>query len=448
MTLIDRWGESLSTGNRTSADRFEEALTLLNGFYLDPLAVIDSALAEDPEFVMGHIFRASLFLISTEKPAEAELRRSLETAERLASRANARERGHMAALRAWLEGDYHHSAHLYGRIVQDHPRDILALQVGHQCDFFLGQRDMLRDRVAWVLPHWNEEVPGFNFVLGMHAFGLEETNLFAEAEDAVQRALALEPRDPWTIHAQAHVYEMQGRLDEGVAFLRGRADDWAPDNMFAYHNWWHLGLYHLDRGEVDEVLRIYDTGIRPASSSVALELVDAAAMLWRLHLRGVDVGNRWDEVADTYETMIDDGYYVFNDVHAMMAFIATGRGRAAERLVRTVERAAEAPGSNGGLSRDIGLPLCRALLAFGAGRYAEAANTIIATRPHARRFGGSNAQRDVLTLTAIEAALRGGQRGMAQAIAAERLALKPEHPFNRALADRAAALPADTDAAA
>ena len=42
---------------------------------------------------------------------------------------------------------------------------------------------MLRDRVAQVLPHWNADVPGYGYVLGMYAFGLEETNLYDRAEE-------------------------------------------------------------------------------------------------------------------------------------------------------------------------------------------------------------------------------------------------------------------------
>ena len=92
--------------------------------------------------------------------------------------------------------------------------------------------------------------------------------------------------------------EMQGRHRDGVDFLTSRADDWSIGNGLAFHNWWHLGLFHLDLGDHDRVLEIYDTRIRPAQTPVALEMVDATAMLWRLTLRGVDVGARWQPLAD------------------------------------------------------------------------------------------------------------------------------------------------------
>src|SRR3546814_6792939 len=125
---------------------------------------------------------------------------------------------------------------------------------------------MLRDRVAQVLPHWDRSTPGFGYVLGMHAFGLEETNHYGRAEESGRRAVAINPRDPWAVHAVTHVMEMQGRLDEGIDRLSSRAHDWAPGNAFAFHNWWHLGLSHLDRGEIDRVSGPYGERLRPGAA--------------------------------------------------------------------------------------------------------------------------------------------------------------------------------------
>ena len=54
--------------------------------------------------------------------------------------------------------------------------------------------------------------------------------------------------------------------------------------------------------------------------------------------------------------------------------------------------------------------------------------------------GGSHAQRDIITLTALHAAIRGGMAGAAQAMASERVAHKPESPWARNLAMRADAI--------
>jgi tetratricopeptide (TPR) repeat protein len=447
MGLRDSRDVPVSTRSRAALDRYEIAADRLHSYVRDPLAEIEAALAEDPGFVMGHCLRGTLMALATEKAAEAPLRQSVEAAEALAAGANERERGHVAALRAWLDGDFAGAVDAWGRVAEAWPRDGLALQAAHIGDFYLGHTVLLRDRIARALPGWDESVPGYGYVLGMHAFGLEETGDYRAAEATGRRAVALQPRDPWAIHAVAHVMEMQGRLPEGVDWLSGRTGDWAPDNMFAFHNWWHLALYHLDLGETATVLRLYDEAIRPQPSPVALETLDATALLWRLHLRGVDAGEggggRWAELADTWAPMAEDGYYAFNDMHAMMAFVATGRDADADRLLAAQARRAASGGTNAVMTAEVGLPVCRALRAFGAGDYATVVALLAPVRAVAHRFGGSHAQRDVLNLTLVEAALRGGQADVARALAAERTEAKPGSPFNWRLTARALRLAGD-----
>jgi tetratricopeptide (TPR) repeat protein len=438
MTLRDVRGLAVSTCNQAALDRFDAAVELLNGYYLDFLAVADEALEKDPGFVMAHCFKAGVYATCNEAAAQVELRRSVEAAEALSAGATDRERAHIAAARTWLEGDLERAAALYGRIVQEHPRDILALQIAHVADFFLGESRMLRDRVAQVLPHWDESVPGFGYVLGMHAFGLEQTNFYGRAEEAGRRALTLNNRDPWAIHAVAHVMEMQGRIGEGVEWMETRQAQWADNNAFSYHNWWHLALYYLEQGETERVLSLYDKHIRSNPASTALELVDGSAMLWRLHLRGIDVGDRWRDVADYWERAAADGFYAFNDAHAMMAFVADGRDDAADRTLAAQEQAVQrGQGTGAMMARDVGLPVCRALRAFGRGEYRTAAELLYAVRTRAHHFGGSHAQRDILDLTLVEAAIRSGDAPLAQALTAERSNLKPSSPANRTLTARA-----------
>jgi tetratricopeptide (TPR) repeat protein len=447
MPLHDARGVAVSTDNRQSLQRYEWALGLLNSYFNDPLAVIDEALAEDPEFVMGHCFRADLLTTTTDKAAESMLRESVQAGEALAAKANDRERRHLTAARAWLDGEFERAVALYGSITIDYPRDSLALQVAHIGDFLLGQSSQLRDRVARVLGEWDDSVPGYGYVLGMHAFGLEEMGDYGRAEERGRRALELNPRDPWAVHAVAHVMEMQGRLSDGIHWLTSRTDDWAPENGFAFHNWWHLALYHLDLDQHDRVLEIYDTGVRPKSSELPLEMLDASALLWRLHLRGVAVGDRWAELADVWEKRLDDAYYAFNDMHAMMSFVATGRETAARRLLELLVRRCEGGGTNAMMTRDVGLPVCRAIHAFGRGDYRTVTDELMPVRPIASRFGGSHAQRDVLSLTLTEAAMRGNDARLARALASERTEWKPSSPFSWSLTARARELAGDTDGA-
>jgi tetratricopeptide (TPR) repeat protein len=437
MTLHDRRGLAVSTSNRASLERYEQALELTASYFIDPLATINAAVEADPAFAAGHCLRAGLAVMSSERGALPMLEESVTAVEALGGRANERERMHAAAARAWLEGDFARSLQLYGDIVVEYPRDLLAVQIAHVGDFFLGQSTLLRDRIAQVLPHWNAEVPGYGYVLGMYAFGLEETANYTGAEAKGRRALELNPRDPWAVHAVTHVMEMQGRLRDGIEWLTSRQADWSVDNGLAYHNWWHLGLFHLDLGDAARAVELYDTCIRPGQSSVPLEMVDASAMLWRLMLRGVDVGARWQPLADSWQPLAEDAFYAFNDAHAVMALVGAGRWDQVDRVLASLENAASGQGTNAMMSREVGLPVARAFASFGRGRYEAAIDDLLMVRAHANRFGGSHAQRDIVHLTLVESALRGGDAARARHYVAERLVHKPASRWGHRLAARA-----------
>jgi hypothetical protein len=230
--------------------------------------------------------------------------------------------------------------------------------------------------------------------------------------------------------------EMQGRQADGVKFMTSRIGDWSPDNGFAFHNWWHLALYHLDLGEHDRVLDLYDTRIRAKQTELPMEMLDGTSLLWRLHLRDVNVGDRWRELADKWEARCGDLYYAFNDMHSMMSFVGDGRTATAKSQLKALEGRAGGGGTNAMMTRDVGLPVCKAIAAFADADYNMAVDLLLPVRQIANRFGGSHAQRDVLSLTLIEAALRAGRSRLARELAAERTELKPASPFNWLLTAR------------
>lgn len=436
----DLLGNPVSYANRDAIADLDAAADTFLAYRADPFAAVDAILAKHPRFVLAHCFRAGLIATATDRTLDAELAKSLDAAHALHAEANDRERGHIAALDAWTAGDWAQATELWGRILHDYPRDTLALQFAHLGDFFNGSSAMLRDRVAGVLPVFVGDVPRAGFVRGMHAFGLEETGAFDEAERAGRAAVAANPQDAWAVHAVGHVLEMRGATEAGIGWLESTVDGWAPDNMFSYHNWWHLAMYRLDREEIGIVLDLYDTRIRPADSDTVLEMIDATAMLWRLSTRGHAVGDRFSPVAARWASRIDHGLYAFNDAHATMAFVGAGRLDLARRQIATLRAACEGNGTNASMSATNGLDFAEGMLAFGEGRYAACIDRLLAMRARAARFGGSHAQRDIVSWTLVEAAIRAGRSGAARLFAAERLAAKPHSPVNRAWAARAAAL--------
>ena len=436
MLLRDCRGLAAGTANADALTEYEAAIDLALGYEQDPIARLDRAVALDPDFTSAHVARGGLLAMTMDPSLHPAVRESLAQAETCADAACERGRAHVAALRRWMAGDFADANHRWGRIAIDWPRDVLALLLAHTSDFMLGRTTLLRDRPAAALPYWGEDAPGMGYVLGMYAFGLEENGAWGEATDIGRRALALNRHDPWAVHAVAHVHEMQGRFEDGIAWLREREADWAPGNGLAFHLWWHLALYHLDAGDMPQVLALYDQRLAPHPAATAIELLDPAALLWRLHLRGIDVGQRWAAIADAWAPHAADGHYAFNDMHAVMALTGAGRLAEARRVVAATRKACEGEGSNAEMAREVGYPVVQAMLAFGEGRYRDCAAGLCAVRGFAHRFGGSHAQRDVLQLTALEAALRGGDGALAHALAAERRAQKPHSPANYLLWSR------------
>ncbi len=416
--MKDSAGYEVSGAGARSLAALEQGLHEMRCYIGDPVATVERALADSPELVMGHVLKAYLHLLGTEPGALPVAHEAHATAAALP--ANDRERGHLQAIGHLNEGRWRAAGRALEDLSVDYPRDALALQAGHQIDFFTGDSRMLRDRIARALPAWNNGTAGYHAVLGMHAFGLEETGDYLRAEAQARQSVELEPRDTWGQHAVAHVMEMQGRRRDGIAWMRANPDNWSRDSFFSVHNWWHVALFHLGLDEIDEVLALYDGPINGKNSNVILEMIDASALLWRLHLRGVNVGNRWDAVARNWEPVAAAGNYAFNDMHAMMAFVGAGRGKAADAVLEAQVAAMDAPGDNAQFTREVGHAATRAIKAFGDGDYAETVQLLRPIRSYAHRFGGSHAQRNLLDLTLIEAATRAGQDRLAAALRAER----------------------------
>ena len=436
--IYDRQGNTMTGATPKAADLFGEALHAFNIYRGDPVAPLDEAIADAPAFAMAHILKAYLYGLATEPEAAAEARAIACAARDLPM--NAREQSHMAALKHMLAGNWTDAATCLDRHSADYPHDLVALQCGHLMDFYRANARNLRDRIARTLPRWAAGMEGHSIVLGMYAFGLEEAGDYARAEEMGRAATEEQPLDCWAHHAVAHVLEMQGRARDGIAWMDSREPHWSGDgNFFQVHNWWHKALCHLELGQIDEVFRLYDEPIRGERSQVALDMLDASALLWRLSLAGHDVGGRWGELADAWDQHADGRLYPFNDWHAAMAWLGAGQVHKVDALAESYRRDTAAAPETTVWARQTGLPLIEGFRAFWSGDFQTAVEKLHPARYIANSFGGSHAQRDVIDWTLTEAALRGGMHGVGEALARERLALKPHSPVNQAFLRRAAA---------
>jgi hypothetical protein len=435
MTTTDLRGNPSGCDSAAAHAAFERALWRLMSFYDTPLADLDMAIAEAPGWALPRAVRAGFLTGLTEPGMLPEAQRQLSAAQDLLSGASPRERAHVEAVQALLEGRWQQAVRIWDDLLIDHPRDALALQWAHSWDFYRGDATGLRLRPARVLPAWEEADPLYPHVLALHAFGLEECNLYPQAEETGRRVLMLDGRSPWAIHAVAHVMEMQGRFEAGAAWLRLHQPAWV-DNGFATHLWWHKGLFRLEALDTEGVLRLVDMHLSGDNLKVTLHRVDAAALLWRLHLLGQDVrAHATSLVAGWRLPDAHAGHYAFNDVHAVLALLLAGEPARAEAWVaRCAERvlnAEEARRSNHAMAREVGLPLMRGLLALARGDADAAVELIYPVRSVAQRFGGSHAQRDLIDQTLLGAAARGQRPALARALLNERRMAKPETPLTR-----------------
>ncbi|MBA4792313.1 MAG: tetratricopeptide repeat protein [Phenylobacterium sp.] len=425
MQIRDHQGLELSGASRFSADAYRQAVHAYHCYAGEPFAPLEAALADSPDFVMAHVLKAYMTLLGGSAATAVIGSEAFAAAKDLP--ATRREQGHLAAIGSLLAGEIRAAGRILEDVSLEFPRDVLALQAGQLMDFLVGDSRNLRDRIGRALPAWSEGMPDHHAVLGMHAFGLEETALYDRAEAAGRRAVELEPRNNWAQHAVAHVLEMQDRRADGIAWMRTENAAWAPESMLAVHNWWHLALFHLGLGDVDSVLALYDGPIYGTPSDMTFDMVDAAALLWRLKLMGVEAGDRWARLAEVYAGT-SRGQYAFDDAHAMMAFVGAGRADDAKAVLEAQAAAAAGPGDNALFAAEVGRPVCEALFAFGQGDYARASDLLRGVRHRLQRFGGSHAQRDVFDLTLIEAARRGGDQSLERALRAERAAANPLAP--------------------
>ncbi|MCU0256287.1 MAG: hypothetical protein MUF60_06060, partial [Vicinamibacterales bacterium] len=261
----DRQSNPLSGATPSAAARYDEAVRSFTIYRGDPLARLDEAIAEAPAFAQAYLFKAFILALATEPQATRDAAALADTIRGLAL--DERDASQFSALERLLEGNWIAAAGALDFHNMRYPRDLVALQAGHLMDFYRGSARDLRDRLARALPHWNAEVPGYHAVLGMYAFGLEEAGDYARAEDAGRRAVDLDPLDSWAHHAVTHVMEMQGRAEDGIGWMIAREPHWTgEDNFFKVHNWWHRALFHLDLGQVDRVLALYDGHIRATRS--------------------------------------------------------------------------------------------------------------------------------------------------------------------------------------
>jgi len=351
---------------------------------------------------------------------------------------NEREHAHVAALSHLCQGARVAAVTVLDRHLMRYPFDLVAHQGAALTDGFLGRFHLVRDRTARALPLWSKDQPGYGTLLALHGFGLEEAGDYARAEEESRVAAELEPLSFWPHHTVSHVMEMTGRPEDGLGWMVAREALWSsPGHLNQVHIWWHKALFHIELGQYDSALALYDGPLRSTQRPVALSLTNASALLWRLDMLGCDIGHRWRELATLWEGHADGKCLVFADIHAAMAELGSGQGAAVEKRLTAMRQTAAGSAEAADLYRTVGIPVVEALAEFRRGAYGRAVELLLQVRFDLWQIGGSHAQRDVVNWTLTEASIRAAQQDIALSLAHERLGTRPRSAPNRRFLTRA-----------
>lgn len=437
--LKDAQDHALSGATAEAVEHYDSAVVAYNQAYGDAIGGFNAAIAAAPEFVMSRLAKGWLLSQSRDPLIVPMARDQLRAATALPM--NEREQGHAAALSKAVEGARYTAVGLLDRHLMRFPFDTLAHQIALLSDLALGRSRWMRDRLGRAMPLWSKSMSGYAPMQTFHAFGLEENGHYAWAEELARTASETIPNSYFVHHTVTHVMEMTGRPEDGVGWMAAREPLWASaSHPNRDHIWWHKALYHLDLGQFDAALGIYDGPFLASEKALAISLTHASALLWRLDTLGLDVASRWKALLKRWDGHADGRCLAFADLHAMMAELRSGQEEAAEVRLATMRETADGSDEGALVYRDVGVPFAEGLIAFHRGDYRQAIEHMLPVRFNLWQVGGSHAQRDVFDWTIAEAAVRSGVRDVAVSLANERLMLRPRSSINRRFGRNAEAI--------
>lgn len=443
--MRDAHGLEVTAASAAAVEAFDHTVSGYLRYRADTPMRLAAAFEADSEFGLAHCLKGYFAMLSYKQATVPIAEAAAADATRFSVHATPREQAHAAALHRWIAGEPDGAVALWEQILADHPRDILAFRLAHFVNFWLGRPDQMLNSVLRVEPHWSDDLPGYNAILGCLCFANEECGHYTEAEAAGREAIDRDPGDLWSAHGIAHVLEMQGRRGEGIGWIDSLRGNWEDANNLRHHLWWHAAMFHLERGDMGRVLTLYDGEFRNLTSRLTEALPDlyidvqnAASMLFRLQRHGVDVGDRWVEIADRAETRIGDCLSAFTLPHWMMALAATGRHASAQRMIAAMRDFGRRSGITASLVARYALPVCEAVLAHARGESAQAVEVMRPALGGMHRLGGSHAQQDVLEQLYLDAAVQAGMHDDARLLL-ERVAGRHPVPPTRRIGYAAAA---------
>jgi tetratricopeptide (TPR) repeat protein len=396
-------------------------------------AILDAA-KRWPETPIIQLYAATFWLYGQTDGALDNAAAYLRTCEALAI--NSRERALHRALALWHANDNLRAVEALEAITAEWPGDLLAAKVAEFLYYVLGQQYMGPRFRAHMrrLESTHANDPDF---LAMAAFASELCDDYVDAEARAERALGIEPRNPWAQHALSHVLIRQGRVREGLA----RLDSFLPllatcGRPIHCHDAWHLALLHLEQLDGAAAMRVFRAHIWGITPDFVVEQLDAIALLWRIEMAGTPMDAEWPSIAEHIAPRAVETFMPFMNAHYVYALARAGRTDAVEAVLASVrERSAADDEEAKRVWAPVGRAVIEAAAAFGAGNRGGAAALLDPVMPMMTSIGGSDAQDDLFRQTYLRSLQAAGRHADAAAYFDRLTANKSRTPLDRALAN-------------
>jgi len=413
----DDRGHEMTTSSSEAGTALNTSIQNFLHWKADVMPHLSTAMKADPEFGFGHVVSGLILHGARNVNYHGHIEASLANAQKFSGNMTKREKLYLDALEASAAGNVMQAASCFENILADNPLDLLAQRLCQNELFWMGEMHKSAEVSSKCAKHWSLDTPDYGIHLSCRAFDLEEINQFEEAEKLARRAIEIDPTDPWGAHAVAHVLIMQARHVEGIAWLEGLKHQWSDVNQMSLHLWWHRCLFHLELGEFENVLEIYDTWVRnrdlPLTVSVPdlyIDMQNGASMLLKLELAGMDVGSRWNELAEITLDRLDDHTSPFTSAHFAIILAAAGRFEEVDQLIISMQNFAKTDqGSLGSRYTAAAIPASKAAVAHRKGDHQAVIDSLMPARQMLWQMGGSHAQRDLFFLILADSLSRLGQ---------------------------------------
>lgn len=387
----------------------------------------------DPDACIVNVYAGMLWMLLEAPEAASHAGKYLRAAEASAAGATRREQLNVAVLRAWADDDLALAAQLCDQLTDEFCRDLVAVKMQQYFAFNRGDApEMLRAAVKVAADC--ADVP---YMHGMSAFAYEQCHLLEQAEAEASIALDMRLKEPWAQHALAHVLLTRGQIEDGTRFLESMQNSWDGLNSFMLtHLWWHLALFYLSQGRNPEALELYDRHCWGVAKDYSQDQVGAVSLLARFELAGIDVGSRWQDVADHLKVRARDTVQPFLTAQYLYGLARGGRAEAATLLESVRAHAQQARPFDRGVWLEVALPVCEGLQAYARGDFDAAWQRLVLSSPRMSELGGSHAQRDLFEQILLDCARKSGRTVLAQQMLEARRRSDPEGVIvNNALAE-------------